>query len=325
MKKEKRMKSSILKRKDAARLMQELTERLEEQLGVCDQKTLIARIRRVIEAGVQAVAQAEHTVSLREAAEASIRARAGRRPCTLRDLRHFVRRILRVEGVGERSLRAMSTRECRDILTQAFSGSRHSYTKGRAILHSIFAYGLRQEWCAENPVSRIEVHAPQEKEIKPLSLPEIRRLEQAARHPKHADMQLSLHLMLYCGVRPQEVARLSPQDIRQEQRRVIIHARSSKTGGGRVIPLHRAAQLKGINLRIPRNWKNRWKQLRRAAGYAPGEWQPDACRHTFASYHAAYFQNLPALQLEMGHRSADLLRTRYLNLPAVEEAKRYWG
>ncbi len=325
MRKSKHMTGSKLKQKDAARLMQELTERLEEQLGTSDRKTLISRIRRVFEAGVQAVAQAEHTVSLREAAEASIRARAGRRPCTLRDLRHFVRRILRVEGVGERPLRAMSTRECRDILSQAFSGSRHSYIKGRAILHSIFAYGLRQEWCAENPVARIEVHAPQEKEIKPLSIQEIRRLEQAAQHPQHADMQLSLHLMLYCGVRPQEVARLSPRNILQEQRRVIIPAQSSKTGGGRVITLHRSAQLKGISLRIPRNWKNRWKQLRHTAGFAPGEWQPNACRHTFASYHAAYFQNLPVLQLEMGHRSADLLRTRYLNLPEVEDAGVFWG
>ena len=30
------------------------------------------------------------------------------------------------------------------------------------------------------------------------------------------------------------------------------------------------------------------------------------------------------LQLEMGHRSADLLRTRYLNLPQVKQAYEYW-
>ena len=50
----------------------------------------------------------------------------------------------------------------------------------------------------------------------------------------------------------------------------------------------------------------------------------NALRHTFASYHAAHFRDLPALQLEMGHRSSDLLRTRYLNLPQVQQAKEYW-
>ena len=30
------------------------------------------------------------------------------------------------------------------------------------------------------------------------------------------------------------------------------------------------------------------------------------------------------LGIEMGHRSTDLLRTRYLNLPQVAEAMRFW-
>ncbi len=46
---------------------------------------------------------------------------------------------------------------------------------------------------------------------------------------------------------------------------------------------------------VPRNWQNRWLALRRAAGFT--HWVPDVCRHTFASYHAAHFRNLPELQL----------------------------
>ncbi len=83
--------------------------------------------------------------------------------------------------------------------------------------------------------------------------------------------------------------------------------------------LHDAAR----PLRIPGNRENRWSRLRRAAGFAPGQWVPDVCRHTFASYHAAYFQDLGALQLEMGHRSAHLLLSRYLNLPQVKQARAY--
>ena len=89
-----------------------------------------------------------------------------------------------------------------------------------------------------------------------------------------------------------------------------------------MVPLRKKKQLQGVTLRIPRNWQNRWRALRRAAGFT--DWQPDVCRHTFASNHAAYFRDLGALQLEMGHRSADLLRSRYLNLPQVNQAKVYW-
>ena len=116
---------------------------------------------------------------------------------------------------------------------------------------------------------------------------------------------------------------LRQQDVQPERGCVVVPGRCSKTGGGRVVPLRRRELLKGMRLRIPRNWAHRWKRLRRAAGFT--DWQPDVCRHTFASYHAAYFRDLGALQLEMGHRSTDLLRSRYLNLPQVNQAKVYWN
>ena len=309
---------------DIARLTAEAAEELGEQTQGLNRVGMLSLLRRVIRAGVNAVQAEEHTVSFEEAAWASVESRVGRRATTLRDLRHFVRRMLRVEGMAARPLRAMSTLECRELLNQAFGNSDHSFNKGRAILHSIFAYGQRQEWCRYNPVSRIETKRIQEKEIVPLCPLEVQRLEQAAQLPEHREMRFSLHLLLYNGIRPQEVARLSERHIQPEQGRIIIPAAGSKTGGGRVLPLRKKKRLQGVALRIPRNWQNRWRALRRAAGYAAGHWQPDVCRHTFASYHAAHFRDLGMLQLEMGHRSADLLRTRYLNLPQVKQAYEYW-
>ena len=314
-----------LSSRDSKRLIQELIERIHETTGHLGKVQLIAKIRRIFDSGLQVVADEESTVSFREAAEASISARMHRRPSTCRDLRHFVRRLLRVEGVENRPLRAMNSRECRVILEQAFPNSKHSYNKGRAIMNSIFAYGQRREWCSDNPVSRIEPQSVSEKEIHPLQPEEIQRLETTVRQPQHEHMRLSLHLMLYCGLRPQEVARLQQKHIQWEQGRVIVPAACSKTGGGRVVPLRKKERLESADISIPRNWKSRWKQLRRSAGFASGQWVPDVCRHTFASYHAAYFRNLPELQLEMGHRSADLLRTRYLNLPEVQHATGYWN
>ena len=307
---------------DIARLMLEAIETLGAQSTGLGRLEMLQLLRRVISAGVKAVQAEEHTVSLERAAQQSIAARAARRPTTLRDLRHFTRRILRVEGAAALPLRAINSAECRRILGTAFGESAHSYRKGRAILHSIFAYGRRMGWCGANPVGDVEVPQVREQEIIPLTLQEIDRLEEAATRPEHRMMRTSLHLMLYCGLRPNEVARLQPQDIELQEQRVLIHPRTSKTGGGRVVPLRRARALRGLRLQIPRNWQNRWKSLRRAAGFT--HWVPDVCRHTFASYHAAYFKNLPELQLEMGHSTPALLRSRYLNLPRTGHAARFW-
>lgn len=71
-------------------------------------------------------------------------------------------------------------------------------------------------------------------------------------------------------------------------------------------------------------WNRKWKALRRAAGYRGNKWVPDVCRHTFASYHAAFFRNLPELQLEMGHRDASLLMTRYMAPALKKDAAAFW-
>ena len=309
---------------DVARFVMELTEELGERVKGLGRVEMMQLLRRVGRMGTEELARQEHTVSFETAVWASVEARAERRPTTRRDLRHYARRLLRVEGVAERPLRAISTSECRRILQAAFGGSASTFRKGRAMLHSIFSYGQRREWCADNPVARVEVPQVQEREIVPLRQEEVERLKAAVQQPEHRAMRFSLHLLLYCGLRPTEVARLQVKDIQAERGCVVVPGRCSKTGGGRMVPLRRQTALRGVPLRIPRNWEQRWQALRRTAGFAAGQWVPDVCRHTFASYHAARFRDLGALQLEMGHRSADLLRSRYLNLPQVEEAKAYW-
>lgn len=317
----------------AARMMLEFKEELtasgfwssggEETRG----DEFIALMRRVFRAGLEVVRHAEKTVSFEEAAWASVEARRDRRAVTQRDLRTYVRRMLRVEGVAERPLRAMSAEDCRELLERAFAGSMHAYRKGRAILHSVFAYGFRREWCDANPVDRIESPRVREREIRPLSTSEVNRLLEAAARPEHAPMRLSLHLMLYCGIRPAEVRRLNPEtDIDWQGHQVIVRPERSKTGGGRLVPLRGARKLLQMRgpLMIPRNWERRWGALRRSAGLP--EWRADVLRHTFASNHAAYFRNLPALQVEMGHRDLSLLSSRYVNpqCGAGQSVRAFW-
>lgn len=307
---------------DTARLILECIEELGSTKEGMDKEATIRQIRRVIRKGAHAVREEERTVPLEEAAWKSVEARAGRRPVTLRDLRHFVRRILRVSGAAKLPLRAVTVTECRHILAEAFGNSPSSYRKGRAILHSIFAYGIRQEWCDSNPVNRIEIPRIQEKNIKPLNISEVKRLQRTAEMPRFHDMRLPLQLMLFCGVRPAEITRIQSEDIHWQDKELIIRPATSKTGGGRIIPLRNITPNNSTRI-VPENWSERWKALRQAAGFT--HWQADACRHTFASYHAAHFRNLAELQLEMGHRDTTLLRSRYISPIARKDAAIYWA
>ncbi len=307
---------------DAARLTLEAIETLGELATGASRPELLTLLRRVIQAGVAAVKAAEHTVSLSEAAWASVEARKNLRATTRRDLRHFVRRLLRVEGAADMPLRSMSTADCKRILSTAFGTSPSSYKKGRAILSSIFSFGLRHEWVDSNPVSRIEIPTVQEKPIEPLTPEEVEKLQATASRPEFRDMRFSLSLMLYGGIRPTEVSRLQAGDINWEEGHVIIRPRASKTGGGRAVPLRGVRGIRKRDCHIPRNWKRRWQALRRAAGFR--HWVPDVCRHSFATYHAAMFRNLPELQLEMGHRDTSLLRSRYMVPASRKDAELFW-
>lgn len=307
---------------DAARVIRDVFDEAPELQHAASGS--LSALKHVLRSGVQALRDESCTVSFAEAAKASVEARSDLRATTLRDLRYYVRRMLKVGWVADKPLRAMTTRDCRRLLEESCNTGKSTFAKGRVILHSIFSYGVRQEWCDVNPVSRIEVPKVQEKEIKPLSIGEVKRLEKAAEMPQHREMRFSLALMLYCGIRPTEVSRLERRDISRTEKCVFIRPQKSKTGGGRRVPLRKVDNIPPEERVIPDDWLKRWRALRRAAGFRT--WVPDRCRHTFATYHAYRFKNLPLLQLEMGHRSSDLLRTRYLNLCAVRsrDAAQFW-
>lgn len=315
------LRESALNSVDAARLVLEIQDALGRHARRRSKGTLMQLLRRVMHAGIETVKNEERTVSLKKAAWASVEAKAPYlRPVSLRDLRYYVRRLLRVEGAEKLMLRGMKTADCRRLLQAAFARNQCGFIKARAVLHSIFAYGIRCEWCDSNPVSRIEVPRIREATIEPLTPDEVKRLLTAARN---TDMELSLKLMLYGGIRPAEVARLTPADFCWRENVVIIRPQTSKTGGGRVVPLRGCKHIAPRFRYIPVNWHRRWLRLRRKAGFE--RWVADSCRHTFATYYAAYFRNLPALQMEMGHRDLNLLRSRYMRPATATAARKFWA
>ncbi|MCQ2365766.1 MAG: tyrosine-type recombinase/integrase [Akkermansia sp.] len=278
----------------------------------------VKRARACIRQGEEQLRMRERTVTFAKAVEIALedRKRKGLRARSIVDFRYLCKRMMKMNpGLAERRMRSVTSEDCRRYLETAFGGSAAQYRKARAIMSGVFSSAIKHDWCDSNPVSRVEVPEVVEKPIEPLTIEEVERLEAAAQLPEHEDMQLSLHLMLYCGIRPTEVSRIDPErDIDWQNRLVVVRPTTSKTGGGRVVPL-RCGNIDALRHDIPRRWVQRWRALRKAAGWSKETahpWRQDVCRHTFATYHAAHFRNFAALQMEMGHRDSSLLRTRYV-------------
>ena len=277
----------------------------------------VRRARECVRLGAEEMRKRERTVTFRKAVEAALeeREKKNRRARTVTDFRYYCKRLMvRNPGLAERRVRSITSDDCRAYLQAAYGESPSQYRKARAILSGVFSTAIKHDWCDANPVSRVEVPEVVETPIEPLTIEEVERLEETARQPEHQEMQLSLHLMLYCGIRPTEVSRIDPErDIDWENQRVVVRPTTSKTGGGRVVPLRKADAITVHT--IPHRWVQRWRALRKAAGWSKETahtWRQDVCRHTFATYHAARFRNFAALQMEMGHRDSSLLRTRYV-------------
>lgn len=283
------------------------------------------RCRQVMQLGVAQQRAERHSVSFAHAVEQSLLARSGRRPRTLSEIGGICRRLLRVQPhLARRRISSIDTRECARLLQTVFPTPRQRL-KGRVILHGVFAHAVRQGWCRVNPVERLVLPPAEETEIRPLTLPQLRRLLCCAHEPEHRSCMAALGVMLWCGVRPAEVTRLTWADLDWEESVLILRPQHSKTGGCRHVPLRpvvrawlREAGLRQQGALCPPDWLRRWQRLRRGAGLVP--WQQDVLRHTFASYHLKAFRQLATLQEEMGHRSAALLQTRYLSMRGVTGA-----
>ncbi len=295
----------------------------------------VKRALRCIAAGEEELKRQERTVTFDKAVVAALEARKDRRARTLCDFRYVTRRFMkRCPGLAQRRVRSITAAECATYIESAFETPRQRQ-KARLTLSGVFSTAMKRGWCSENPVTRVEAPRVVEKTVPILTPEEAEQLVQAAREYKGGICLPAVGLMLYAGIRPHEVARLTWADVDLAGKRVNIAPQHSKTGGARPVTLLRPAlQLlragghRPAPQRIcPPQWLRHWRAVRQQAGWnrLTRPWPQDICRHSYASYHAARFRNLHELQLQMGHRSTELLRTRYLNLPGATSTTAYWS
>ena len=293
----------------------------------------IKRAKRCIAAGAEALKQQERTVSFEQAVDVALEARKDRRIRTVYDFRYFTRRfILRCKGLAKRKVRSITPQECAEYIETAFDTPRQRQ-KARLILSGVFGTAVKRGWCDANPVSKVEAPRVVEHPVPVLTPQEIGQLTTTAEDYQGGSCAAAVGMMLYAGIRPHEVARLTWAQVDLQAQAIYILPQHSKTGGARRVTIHKPLlrilrKRKGEDngLICPRNWLHHWRELRRASGWGGGrKWPQDVLRHTFASYHLRHFRSYAELQVEIGHRDATLLRTRYVDQRGVQRAARFWA
>ena len=298
----------------------------------------IMRARLCIQLGKKELHQREKTVSFHQGVEETLKAKQHRRPRTLAEINYICTRLMKsCPELKTRPLRAMYMQECADCIRRTFSTLRQQH-KARVVLSGIFSTALKRGWCAENPALQIELPPLCEQAIRPLVITEIRTLFHSARQLYGSACIPPLGLMLYAGIRPAEVERLTWDAVNMEERVVCLKALHSKTGGSRHVQIHpvlhrllkEAQPSRKEDPVCPPNWAEKWRRVRQHAGWNAAHglpWIQDVLRHTYASYHAKHFRNFTELQYEMGHSGLHLLKSRYLNMQDIsrQDASRFWN
>ena len=305
---------------DAARIAKNILDTKPKNFALTD----LQFCAKVIEVGLRHIRTKE--MLLADGFALYLKSKQHLRPDSIRDIRCIGNRLLRTKPeLGKRNFSEISVSECEEWLNAAFHTD-SQFNKARAMLHGLFELALRREWCDKNPIKRIERRKVVEKEIQPLKLAETKRLIKNAQNeaPVYAVVAA---LLVYTGIRPREVRRLTWRDIDTEEKTITVRSQCSKTGGVRQVEIppvlnrlliaHKSQNSSHI---CPIDWQRRWRKIRDNSGFR-GRWVQDVLRHTYASFHAKNYADLPRLQLNMGHRDQSLLRSRYVNMHDISRAE----
>lgn len=212
-------------------------------------------------------------------------------------------------------------------------------------LRTIFSYALEKGIITRNPAAEVKKLSLEDAEIAILSYSDCLRLLVRATRPARGQQEdfspLVPYLIigLFCGIRPEELARMEWSEVDLDEGTVLVAAAKSKTRQRRVVDLSsNAMEWLGLvpesersGSLLPKNFRRRWDRFRRAAGFRVkvGDelgrpWPHDAMRHTYASMHYAFHQNEFLLQAQMGHTSGQMLFKHYRAVATRKEAERFW-
>lgn len=205
-----------------------------------------------------------------------------------------------------------------------------------------FSWAVKMRLLEVSPFQFIERVAKPQKRIDIYTPAEARAILEACRDTRTdprqvwrdcSDCRLPFALMLFAGIRPKELERLTWEDIHEEadgQTMLFIGGEKAKTATARFIRIRpnllaflEAYRGKRAGSIVPANWGRKAGYVRKLAGVAGRQ---DTARHSFASYALAAGEPLEQVRADMGHAyGSAMIFTNYRAAARPSEAREYWA
>ena len=195
-------------------------------------------------------------------------------------------------------------------------------------LNVLFNFAIDKGYASLNPFEKVQRPKRQANNSADKVLPVesvIKLLQYALTHDYKPECA-ALVLVLFCGVRVDEVDRLTWDKIKLDEDKPVVVLDQTKANHRRVNPIPKNALewlklLRGTGKVTPANYQGRMRYLRKAS---KAECKQNSSRISFASYHVAMHEDAAKTSLLLGHKNPSLLWETYRALVTKEDAKRYW-
>lgn len=217
--------------------------------------------------------------------------------------------ILRVSDL-ERILARLSNSNTRKAHRRAFS--------------VFFNWAVRFHYCLENPCNRLDREPTELTTISILSLQEVKRLLQAAVEYRNGEMVPTVAIALFAGLRPSEIATLTPGDVDGSRVRVVGGKMRRKLQRVVPVPDNLSVWLESYPFaEVPPALAYRLKVLRKAT--EADNWVQDILRHTSISYQAMRDKNEGLTAFSNG-TSGEMMDRHYRQvIEDPGDVKKFWA
>lgn len=195
----------------------------------------------------------------------------------------------------------------------------------RRLIVLAFNFAVQRGYATDNPAGKTAKAKEHGGEIGILTVTEAARLLESAT----PDVLSYIAIGLFAGLRRAEIERLDWGEVDFESGLIEVTAEKAKGARRRLVTMQPNLREWLLPIRkqrggiISENFRKQFEQARVAARIL--DWPDNALRHSFASYHMAYFQNAASTALELGHHDSRITFAHYRELVKPKEAERYWN
>ena len=249
--------------------------------------------------------------------------RNGRRPTAVEDVQVRLNKF----GVSFRGRRLsdLTLEELKawfDALQLSPQSVCHYMTK----VSQLYSFAVRNNWCPENLVKRLDRPSVEEGEAHVFLVDEAKRLLE------HADgygLLPYVSIALFAGLRNAELQRLEWSAVKLSERSIVVGAKVAKKRGQRIVEINDTLASWLIpNIRldgaVTSTGYRLVPQLEKLAKAAKVVWKRNGLRHSFCSYHLAMFGDEVRTAYQAGN-SANMIHRHYKALVTKADAERFWA